>query len=98
MKLLSPTLTIGSGASRFTFRCLIRKGMHAVYEQWQFGRIVAYETFRVMSHEDYYIGETLIPAAESVPSSSVWGIHGFTLPTKEAAIKKMVSMMMKGNV
>lgn len=93
MKLLAPTLTIGSGPSKFTFRCLIRKGMHAVYEQWQFGRLVAYETFKIMSHEDYYIGTQLIAAAESVPSASAWGIHGFTFHDKAKAVRKMVEMM-----
>lgn len=95
MKLLSPTLHIGSDVSRFTFRAVFRKGNHAVYSQEQFGRIVAYETFRVMSHADYYIEGKLVSAAESVPSSSAWGLHAFTLPTKEKAIRKMAEMMAK---
>lgn len=98
MKPLAPVLHIGSGTSRFEYRAILRKGMHAVYAQWQYGCIVAYEAFRIMSHNGYELAGTWIEPAESMPSASAWGIHGFTLPTKEAAIRKMALMVAKGAV
>lgn len=100
MKLLATTITIGSGASRFTFKQLIRKGMHAVYEQWQFGRLVAYETIRIMSHNGYTVNDTYIAPAESMPSASAWGTHGFTFGAndKVGAIRRLAMMCAKGGV
>lgn len=98
MKLLATTLTIGSGTSRFEYRALIRKGMHAVYEQWQFERLVAYETFRIMSHNGYTVKETYIAPAESMPSAGAWGIHGFTFGAndKVGAIRRLALMCARG--
>lgn len=99
MKLLPKTITIGSGANQFTYKELIRKGMHAVYEQWQHGRIVAYEAIRIMSHNGYEVNGVNIPAAESMPSASAWGIHGFTYSfnshtdPKTEAIKRLARMV-----
>ncbi len=94
MKTLPTQLTIGSGTLRFTYRQLIRKGMHAVYEQWQNGKLVAYETIRIMSHNGYEVNETYIAPAESMPSASAWGVHGFTFgrDNKVGAIRKMALM------
>lgn len=95
MKLLPSIIRLGSGSTRFEYRQLIRKGSYAIYEQHQFGRLVAYEVIRIMSHNGYRIGDTEIPAAESMPSSSAWGQHGFTFgpDAKAEAVAKMVRMM-----
>lgn len=100
MKTLEATLTIGSGALRFTYRKLIRKGMHAVYEQWQSGRLVAYEAIRIQSHNGIQYPNVFVPAAESMPSASAWGVHGFTFgrDNKVGAIRKMALMCAKRGV
>ncbi len=100
MKPLPQQLTIGSGTTQFTMRQLIRKGMHAVYEQWQRGRIVAYEVIRIKSHNGYFfykgqLNETYIEPAESMPVPEDWGTHVFTFGAndKAKAVRKMVEMM-----
>jgi hypothetical protein len=107
MKTLPKEITIGSGANQFTYRELIRKGMHAIYEQWQFGKLVAYEVFRIMSHDGFQVKNATtgqvanIDPAESMPSGSAWGIHGFTYSAqshkdpKSEAIKRLVRMVNK---
>lgn len=111
MKLLSPILHIGGGNLRFEYRAILRKGMHAVYAQWQQRKdgdeykdekLVAYEAFRIQSHNGYELAGTWIEPAESMPSASAWGIHGFTYSVNshakplEAAMRRMVLMLQKG--
>lgn len=102
MKTLPKTLTIGSGRPQFTYRQLLRKGMFAVYEQWQLGKLIAYEVIRIMSHNGYEVNGTYIEPAESMPSASAWGIHGFTYSfnshtdPKTEAIKRLAMMVTRG--
>lgn len=93
MNTLATTLHIGSGASRFTLRQTFRKSRYAIYEQSQYGRVVAFEAVKINAHNGYELQGKWIEAAESLPSSEQWGIYGFTCPNERRAMKRVSEMM-----
>ena len=77
----------------FTYKQLKRVGMKAIYEQSREGHTcVSYETIKIGSHNGYELGGQKIPAGEAYPSTSQWGIAGWTfqdLNLAEAKFKKI---------
>lgn len=61
----------------FSFTQIKREGNKAIYKKTK-DNIVSYEVVIVSSHNGYELGGQKIAAAETYPSSSQWGIKGFT--------------------
>lgn len=72
----------------FTLKQLKRKKNKAIYEQWKDDRIFSYEVIVISKHEGYTIAGTFIEPSEMYPSSSQWGVKGFTYNKLEDAEKK----------
>ena len=76
----------------FTFRQIVREGDVAIYEQKWNGCAnpsVAYEVVRIRRREAREIKGKIIEAAEVYPNSKAWGVDGFTVTDKEAALHKL---------
>jgi hypothetical protein len=76
----------------FTYRQIAREKNAAIYEQRWNGSdssSVSYEVIRIRRRPGFHIGGRFIEPAEVYPRSENWGIDGFTLTDKEAALAKM---------
>jgi len=52
-----------------------------------------YEVIRIQSHNGYAFGGQKYPPSEFYPSSTTWGLNGFTCISREAAYKKLDKVM-----
>lgn len=85
MKILPKTIN----SKGFTYTQIAREGKKAIYRQDKEGYTApSFETIKIGSHNGYELNGTKIPAAETYPSSSLWGIQAWTYPTLEDAKKK----------
>ncbi len=77
----------------FTYRQISRDGDVAVYEQrWGRNGSAAYETVIVQRHNGREIAGAYIPPAEFMPSSSQWGVKGWTFTDKDGALQKALEL------
>jgi hypothetical protein len=76
----------------FNYRQIAREADVATYEQTWSGcsdPSVCYEVIRIRRREGFQIDGRLVEPAEVYPNSEAWGVDGFTLTDKGAAIAKM---------
>jgi hypothetical protein len=76
----------------FDYRQIARVGDVAIYEQvWADcpNPSVRYEVIRIRRRDGFHIGSRFVEPAEVYPNSEAWGVDGFTLIDKEAALKKL---------
>jgi hypothetical protein len=75
-KELSPSLK----RQGFIYRQLVRSGKWAIYAQYAKNpeRLVAYEVVKIGRHNGFSIAGMFFPPAETYPTSSMWGSHGWT--------------------
>jgi hypothetical protein len=86
MKLLEKEFTYKG----FTMTQMYRDGKYAIYKQSREGyKGVTYEAVIIESHNGYELAGQKFPPSEVYPSSTQWGIKGFTLQTYEDALKKI---------
>jgi len=70
----------------FTLTQVKRDGNKAVFKKTKVGyTFVSYEVVVVSNHNGYELGGQKIEPAETYPSSSQWGIKGFTCTSLERA-------------
>jgi len=70
----------------FTLTQIKRDGNKAIFKKTKTGHALAsYEVIVVSSHNGYELGGQKIESAETYPSSSLWGIKGFTCTSLERA-------------
>lgn len=80
-------------ANRFNFKQVTRVGDAAIYEKTAVGgKAVSIEVIRIKSHDGYELAGTKIAPAEVYPSTSQWGIYGWTYNKMEDAVKKLNSL------
>lgn len=80
-------------ANKFNFRQVERVGDAAIYEKVAVGgKAVSIEVIRIKSHNGYELAGNYIAPAEVYPSSSQWGIYGWTFTNMEDAMKKFNSL------
>jgi hypothetical protein len=85
MKTLPKTIN----SKGFTYVQIAREGKKAIYRQDKEGYTSSsFETIKIGSHNGYELNGTKIPASETYPSSSLWGIQGWTFSSLEDAKKK----------
>jgi hypothetical protein len=85
MKILPKTIN----SKGFTYIQIAREGKKAIYRQDKKGYTApSFETIKIGSHNGYELNGTKIPASETYPSSSLWGIQGWTFTTLDDAKKK----------
>ena len=78
----------------FNFEQVVREGDFAIYKKWKDGQIsISWEVIKIMKQKEFKLGDTIIPKKEAFCSDSQWGIFGFTLCSKEDALKKMDLIM-----
>lgn len=76
-------------ANKFNFKQITRVGDAAIYQKTAVdGKALSIEVIRIKSHNGYEIGGVQIPASEVYPSSSQWGLYGWTYNRMEDAEKK----------
>jgi hypothetical protein len=76
----------------FNYEQIAREGDAAIYKQsWNGCRnpSVCYEVIRVRRREGFEIGGRFVEPAEIYPNSEAWGVDGFTLTDKDAAVAKL---------
>jgi len=85
MKILPKTIN----SKGFTYTQIIRDGKKAIYRQDKEGYTSpSFEVIKIGSHNGYELNNTKIPAAETYPSTSLWGIQGWTFRNIDDAKKK----------
>jgi len=75
----------------FNYRQIARENDAAIYEQTWAGCAnpsVCYEVIRIRRRDGFQIGDRFVEAAEVYPNSEAWGVDGFTLIDKDAAIAR----------
>ena len=73
----------------FTYTQVIREGNKAIYRQDKRDyNSSSFEVVKIGSHNGYELNGTKIVASETYPSTSLWGIQGWTYQTLDEAKKK----------
>ncbi len=94
MKILEKNFTYKG----FEHSQILREGNIAIYKQkLQSGITEKFEVIIIESHNGYEIAGQKFPPSEMYPSSTQWGVKGFTLLTYEDALKKM-NLLKKNNI
>ena len=92
MKILEKEIT----SKGFKYTQLLREDNLANYEQSKKGHDVKkYEVIVIDSHDGYEIGGQEVLPAEMYPSSTLWGVKGFTMETYDDALKKIKTLKKK---
>jgi len=74
----------------FIFNQLYRDGKFAIYEQSREDfKVKKYEAVVIESHNGYDLAGQHFPPAEMYPSSTQWGVKGFTLDSYDDALYKI---------
>ena len=76
----------------FDYRQIARERDAAIYEQRWSGpsnASVCYEVIRIRRREGFQIDGRFVEPAEVYPNSEAWGVDGFTLTDKDAALAKL---------
>lgn len=75
---------------RFQFRQVVREVDIAIFEQrWWQSENVAFEVVVIRRHGGYSLGGAYVEPAEYYPSSSEWGLYGFTYTDRDHAFAKL---------
>ena len=74
---------------QFLYRQLKRIGDLAIYAQIRESIILAYEVIKIKRHNGYEIAGIKIEPAEMYPSSSFWGVNGWTYTNYNSAETKL---------
>ncbi len=78
----------------FQYRQISRDGDVAVFEQrWGKNGSPAFETVIVQRHHGREIMGVKIPPAEFMPSTSQWGVKGWTFTHRDQALLKAASLL-----
>jgi hypothetical protein len=73
----------------FTYTEIVREKNKAIYKQSKTGQThTSYEVVKIGSHNGYELNGSKIAAAETYPSTSLWGIQGWTFQDLDEAKKK----------
>ena len=73
----------------FTYTQIVREGNKAIYRQDKEGYTSSsFEVVKIGSHNGYELNGVKIAAAETYPSTSLWGIQGWTCKDLDSAKKK----------
>jgi hypothetical protein len=73
----------------FTYTEIVREKNKAIYKQSKTGQTnVSYEVVKIGSHNGYELNGSKIAAAETYPSTSLWGVQGWTFQNLDEAKKK----------
>lgn len=74
----------------FDFTQMYRDGKYAIYKQTKKGwKSAVYEVIIIESHNGYDLAGQHFPPSEMYPSTTQWGIKGFTELTYDAAMDKI---------
>ena len=85
MKKLEKTFT----KKGFKYTQVLREGNKAIYRQDKHDYTApSFEVIKVGSHNGYELNGTKIAASETYPSTSLWGIQGWTYQNIDDAKKK----------
>lgn len=86
MKILEKNITLKG----FDFKQLFRNGKFAIYEQTKSGyKFKKYEAVIIESHNGYELAGQYFPPSEMYPSTSMWGVKGFTMESYDDAVEKI---------
>jgi hypothetical protein len=80
------------GRGGLTYRQIARERDAAIYEQtWNGCRnpSVSYEAIRIRRRDGFQIDGRVVEPAEVYPNAEAWGVDGFTVTDKEAALHKL---------
>jgi len=82
----------------FEYTQLFREGKLAIYEQKLKDDGVGrwYETVIIESHNGYELAGQKFPPSEMYPSSTQWGVKGFTFQTYDDAMEKLKKLKKNG--
>ena len=69
---------------------VVREGRNAIYKRWDGGKTpdaghIHYEVVKIGKHNGYNLGGSYIEPAETYPSTSMWGVAGWTCSNITAA-------------
>jgi hypothetical protein len=73
----------------FTYKQVKRIGDKAIFEQTKKGQEgITYEVVKINRHNGYELGGQKIPPGEAYPSTSQWGVAGWTYQNiRDAEVK-----------
>lgn len=82
----------------FVYTQVKREKDIAIYKQKSLDEVVKgewFEVIKIKSHDGMTLGGNYIPPSEMYPSSTQWGVLGFTYPNLEDAKSKFKIMLDK---
>jgi hypothetical protein len=77
----------------YTHTLLKRKSDVAIYEQRKNKNNIRYEVVIINRHNGYNLGDTYIEPSETYPSTSEWGLRGWTFVDLTKAEEKFKSLL-----
>lgn len=81
---------------KWNFEKVTREGKLCIYRKWKDidGKEVSggYEVFFVQNYPERIISGIKIPAKESLPTSELWGVAGWTEQTEDAARQRFENL------
>lgn len=82
----------------FNFEQVQRKGDVAIYKKKAISHVGhSYEVIKISKHNGYKLGGNYVQPAETYPSNSLWGTHGWTCTSIEAAQSKFDDLRKGGS-
>lgn len=78
----------------FNYQLEKREGLVAIYSKSKPGWTKEnFEVFVIQEYPEYVLGDTVIPAKESMPANEDWGVWGFSCLTLDRAKIRMASLI-----
>ena len=93
-----PPLSVIFSKSGYHHRQIFRAGLIAVYARSKPGGAVHWEVIKIRVNEAREIGGRDLEPSESYPNEREWGVRGFTMLDKEAALERARAWVVRGNL
>jgi hypothetical protein len=79
----------------FEYRRMKRGENAIIYEQRWNGILIAFEVFKIRSHDAFTLAGREIPAAESWPGDNAFGVWAWSVKTFKRALERFNHLEMK---
>ena len=86
------TLPLEYRKNGFDYKMFFRDNEVAIYEQWDEGKIIAFEVCEIVYMPKGEVFGKVVDEREKIPSTEQWGTKAFTVKTLEQAMIKKDEM------
>lgn len=89
------TLPLEYRKNGFDYKMFFRDKEIAIYEQWDEGKIIAFEVIEIVNMPKGVVFGKEVDEREKIPSTEQWGTKAFTVKTLEQAMIKKHQIMLR---